>query len=150
MKMYSIIKTSSILNISKYTLRYYDKLGLVSPTRKENKYRLYSEKDLLDLKYIGVMKFAGFSLLEIKKILHNKNNISPSIECKNDTLSLLNYKHTQTLNKIKQLQRIADLINISIDTVNGKEIHDFDTVNHLILDIYSCIDNNKNEENIYE
>jgi DNA-binding transcriptional MerR regulator len=52
------------------TLRYYDRLGLLSPSsRSESGYRLYSDQDLLRLQEILALKFLGFSLDEIKRCL---------------------------------------------------------------------------------
>ncbi len=39
MKKYSIQQVSELLQISKDRLGYFDKLGLVTPTRGENRYR---------------------------------------------------------------------------------------------------------------
>jgi len=68
MGQFSIKQVSMQLKISKDTLRYYDKLGLVSPTRGENKYRYYTGQDIFDLQYIQVLTFTGFSLAEIKQL----------------------------------------------------------------------------------
>lgn len=38
------------LDISSYTLRYYEKMGLVKPYRDENGYRNYSDNDIKILK----------------------------------------------------------------------------------------------------
>src|SRR5688500_9666923 len=52
------------------TLRYYDRMGLLSPTQyTESGYRLYSEEDLVTLQHILALKFLGFSLEEIKLFL---------------------------------------------------------------------------------
>jgi MerR family transcriptional regulator, thiopeptide resistance regulator len=52
------------------TLRYYDKVGLLSPSQHtESGYRLYAEEDLLTLQHILALKFLGFSLEDIKLCL---------------------------------------------------------------------------------
>ncbi len=49
------------------TLRFYDKVGLLSPSGyTEAGHRLYSDKDLWSLQQILALKFLGFSLEEIK------------------------------------------------------------------------------------
>ncbi|WP_338448472.1 MerR family transcriptional regulator [Niallia oryzisoli] len=68
-KHYSIQEVSQIIGVSKETLRYYDRIGLVSPTRKSNRYRWYSRDDLIDLMNIQIMRYADFSLDEIKENL---------------------------------------------------------------------------------
>ena len=52
------------------TLRYYDKVGLLSPSQyTESGYRLYTNEDLLSLQNILALKFLGFSLEEIRALL---------------------------------------------------------------------------------
>lgn len=54
------------------SLQYYDDIGLLKPiTRSSTGYRLYSENDLLRLQQITTLKFLGFSLTAIKKIIEN-------------------------------------------------------------------------------
>ncbi len=54
------------------SLRIYEEKGLVTPQRDVNGYRKYSEKDMLKLREILLLKELGFSLHDIK-ILINKN-----------------------------------------------------------------------------
>jgi DNA-binding transcriptional MerR regulator len=52
------------------TLRFYDKVGLLSPSEyTEAGHRLYSEEDLGSLQQILALKFLGFSLEEVKVCL---------------------------------------------------------------------------------
>jgi DNA-binding transcriptional MerR regulator len=56
--------------VSERTLRYYDKVGLLSPSQyTEAGHRLYTDADLLSLQQILALKFLGFSLEEIKVCL---------------------------------------------------------------------------------
>src|SRR5947209_244315 len=57
-------------SVSVRTLRYYDKMGLLSPSQyTESGYRLYTNEDLLSLQNILALKFLGFSLEEIRTLL---------------------------------------------------------------------------------
>ena len=61
---------SKLTNISVQTLHHYDNIDLLKPSlRLTNGYRLYSEKDLLKLQQIIALKFFGFKLSQIKKLL---------------------------------------------------------------------------------
>lgn len=52
------------------SLRFYDRMGLLSPTsRSEAGYRLYTDEDLLKLQHILALKFLGLSLHEIRACL---------------------------------------------------------------------------------
>ncbi len=67
--MYTVKQAAETLKIPPASLRYYDRLGIVSPMRAENGYRYYSEEDLRALRYVSIMKYAHFSLPEIKIIM---------------------------------------------------------------------------------
>lgn len=57
-------------SVSVRTLRYYDSVGLLSPTEyTEAGYRLYTDGDLSRLQQILALKFLGFSLEEIRYCL---------------------------------------------------------------------------------
>jgi len=63
-------------SVSIRTLRYYDKVGLLSPSKNtENGYRLYSDTDFLRLQQILALKFLGFSLQEIQQCIRIGPNI---------------------------------------------------------------------------
>ena len=136
MNQYSISQVSEKLNIQKDTLRYYDKIKLISPGRGENRYRYYTEADMMDLIYIQVMKFAGFSLGDMKKVLKNKNSKDHTSDCAAETMQLLKQKKSQTLVQIEVLQKLAELISISIELLKGKTLNNPDEINNLVLNIH--------------
>ena len=86
------------------TLKYYDMEGLLSPSEKsEGGYRLYTDKDLVKLLQILMMKRLGFTLGEIKKrvvamdttvevldvLSEHATNIRKKIECLTESLNAL-------------------------------------------------------------
>ena len=90
---YTRKEISSKLHIGNETLRYYEQIGIIPmPVRTKAGYRIYSEEDLLRLKFIKLTKDLGFSLSEISAVLqllsgdkdlNNKilnDQISPKIE----------------------------------------------------------------------
>lgn len=64
---YSIGEFSKLTNISIYTLRYYEKELLITPDRKENGRRMYSENDVKWVEFIKRLKDTGMPIKEIKK-----------------------------------------------------------------------------------
>lgn len=66
------------LNIPVETLRYYDRIGLVSPARQGG-LRHYSSLDLEKLKAVVKMKTLMFSLTEIQTILSVDTEIDRSM-----------------------------------------------------------------------
>ncbi|MET3290804.1 UNVERIFIED_CONTAM: DNA-binding transcriptional MerR regulator [Brevibacillus sp. OAP136] len=70
--VYTTSQLAEMAKVSSRTLRYYDKVGLLSPSDySESGYRLYTDEDFPRLQHILVLKFLGFSLAEIKAFLHN-------------------------------------------------------------------------------
>ena len=57
-------------SLSVDTIRFYEKLGLLRPSRRTSgKFRIYSERDLKRLQLIRQTQNLGFSLHEVKQIL---------------------------------------------------------------------------------
>ncbi|WP_041580539.1 MerR family transcriptional regulator [Bacillus sp. 1NLA3E] len=70
MKTYSISEAAKELNLTPYTLRYYDKEGLmpfVERTLSGN--RLFKESDISALKIIECLKSTGMPIKEIKNFI---------------------------------------------------------------------------------
>jgi len=73
--MYTISQIAKKYGLSRSTLLYYDKIGLLSPeSRSRSEYRLYSEADCRTMDEIAGLKNAGVSLGEIRKLLGGGKN----------------------------------------------------------------------------
>lgn len=69
-KHYTTSQFAQKAAVTAWTLRFYDKVGLLSPSEHtEAGHRLYSDADLWSLQQILALKFLGFSLEEIKVCL---------------------------------------------------------------------------------
>ena len=68
--MKSISEISGLTGISQRTLRYYDEIGLLTPTATTGAgYRLYDGKALERLQLILLFREPGFPLLDIRRLL---------------------------------------------------------------------------------
>ncbi len=72
----TIGKMAELNNISKQTLRLYDKIGLLEPSEIDKKtgYRYYTYKQCARLDMILHLKQMGWTLKEIKKFFEKRNN----------------------------------------------------------------------------
>jgi MerR family transcriptional regulator/heat shock protein HspR len=52
---YVISIAAKILGIQTHTLRYYERIGIVEPSRSRGNIRLYSEKDLEQLRHVKTL-----------------------------------------------------------------------------------------------
>ncbi|MCR6514337.1 MAG: MerR family transcriptional regulator [Clostridium sp.] len=123
-EMYYIGKVEKICKISKKTLRYYDKLGVLSPDEicDENGYRYYSKDNMLSIPVIKYYKQSGFKLEEIKGLIYES-------EC---TEIEENFR-----GKIKELEEAERLLNLK-----KQSIRDWHS---LVKEAKMVIDNNLNE-----
>ncbi|KRA94864.1 MULTISPECIES: MerR family transcriptional regulator [Gammaproteobacteria] len=88
---------------SRHTLRYYEQIGLISPLRQTNNYRVYTVQTLQDLDFIQRAQSMGFSLGEIGEILDAQRN--KLIDCA-DGAKLIEKKMAEIKQKIANLQSI--------------------------------------------
>ena len=68
------------LNITRSNIRFYEKEGLISPPRKENGYREYSEDDIAKLKKIIIFRKLGISVADIKSIFDGTLSLQTAID----------------------------------------------------------------------
>lgn len=74
-----ISELSTMLNISRDNIRFYESEGLLSPERSNNGYRDYSEEDADRLKKIIVLRRIGIPVADIRDILENKKDLSDAL-----------------------------------------------------------------------
>jgi MerR family transcriptional regulator/heat shock protein HspR len=67
---YVISVAARMLGIQTYTLRYYEKIGIIEPSRSRGNIRLYSDKDIAYLKQLkALMNDLGINLAGVEVIL---------------------------------------------------------------------------------
>lgn len=133
----TIKETARQLNLPESTLRYYDKVQLLTPKREPNGYRIYETIDILMIKYILVMRYGEFQVEEIQLFLDAMKN-HPTAECVTKTEQLLALKKTLFKEKILYYQKMLTLL---------EEIPDMDEldsetelkINQYVEEIYATI-----------
>lgn len=113
--MFSISEVAQKSDISPYTLRYYEKIGLLPPPKRKNGgQRFYTETDIHFIKFLKSLKQTGMSLEDINEFvkegcilekIHSDSTeqITPSITKRIEILS----KH---LEKIEAQKRELELV----------------------------------------
>ncbi len=116
---FSISILAKKFNLSRSTLIYYNKLGLLVPsTRSKSNYRVYSEGDYQRLKQICILRDTGISLDEIKNILetsksHTAKVLKNRLENINNEINTLRMQQNQI---IKMLGQQDLLVNTKVMT----------------------------------
>lgn len=89
--MWTIKEFSKLTGVSPVALRYYDKKGILSSRRMENGYRYYDQEDLLIVKKLVLLRFADFSLEDIR-IVTSLYNEPEGQECNDKANEVLQRK----------------------------------------------------------
>lgn len=106
--------------LSRATLLYYDRIGLLNPAGLSSAgYRLYGEDEVNRMMRIGTFRKAGLPLLEIKKILDdgNADNLEQALE---NRLTALN---AEIANLHVQQNLIAQLLKRDQNQARYKTVH---------------------------
>src|SRR2546427_9726039 len=101
---YTIEQVATRTGLTKRTLRYYEEVGLLTPTdRTEGNYRRYSEMDIQRLERIKKLRdLLGFSLAEIRELLNADDE--------RGQIKVAYRQETEASAKISQLDRADELI----------------------------------------
>ncbi|RZS56171.1 MerR family transcriptional regulator/heat shock protein HspR [Microcella putealis] len=73
--MFAIAVAAELAGMHPQTLRQYDRLGLVSPTRTAGQSRRYSMRDVVQLREIARLSAEGLNLEGIRRILELENEV---------------------------------------------------------------------------
>jgi len=74
--LFAIAMAAELANMHPQTLRQYDRLGLVSPTRTAGKSRRYSMRDVAQLREIAALSAEGVSLEGIRRVLGLEDQVT--------------------------------------------------------------------------
>ncbi|HAY42239.1 MAG TPA: heat-shock protein [Micrococcaceae bacterium] len=74
--VFVISVAAQLADMHPQTLRQYDRIGLVSPSRQSGKQRRYSQRDVSLLRQVQQLSKEGVSLEGIKRIIELQNQVS--------------------------------------------------------------------------
>lgn len=127
MEYYTTGKFAKLANVSERTLRYYDKIGLLKPSKMEsNGYRKYAKEDLRKLQKIILLKKLGFPLEEITIML---------LESDTSWIESLKMQISLVDQKIRYFASLKDTMKKMISIVSEDEMSLENTVR--LLDLLS-------------
>ena len=119
---WTIKQMSQMTGFSADSLRYYEKYGIVSPKHAENGYRFYDETDYLHLQYLFVLKYAHFSLAEIRAVITSMS-AQACDECNRSNLKIFKKKHKELLDMASNYQSIAALIENLLPMMKSSDVY---------------------------
>ena len=131
-----------LLGITKENLRYYEKMGLVSSSRKENGYRVFNEQDVEQLKKVLLLRRLSVPISEIQAILNGTKELS---EVLNDHLGRLD-EEIVTLKEARKLSAEIISTKTAFQELNADAyLHKIDQQPAGFLDITKDVLNHSSE-----
>ena len=128
--MWTIKEFAKLTGVSTVSLRYYDKEGILPSKRLENGYRSYDQGDLLMVKNLVVLKYAGFSLEDIK-IMTSLYHEPEGQDCNDKANEVLQRNVKEMKERIRMFQQI---IAVAEEIMPLFENHELYKVNQEQLD----------------
>ncbi|MGK0554595.1 MerR family transcriptional regulator [Macrococcus capreoli] len=119
MKISELNKT---LNISKDTIRYYEKIGLISPVILNNR-RDYNQQVAERLRSIQILKKAQFSLNEIKVFIdldEKLDSLEKIMEMSDEDFRMINNLIDKKLNDITKIKNEIEIAEKVLEKMNEK------------------------------
>ncbi|MCY6960287.1 MerR family transcriptional regulator [Clostridium brassicae] len=127
---YKIGEISKIYGISRDSLMYYEKLGVLTPIRDLNGYRLYTMNDIWKLNLIKELRTFNFSIKKIKEYINNrtvkttqgmlKEEVS-LIDRKLEELTHLKQNVLKRLENINYAENLTELSTIKVNYIKERK-----------------------------
>ena len=108
---FSIKGFAQATGISSHTLRFFDKIGLLTPQRRSNGYRVYTLDQVAMAQVIVLLQQAKFSNAEIKVMLRDAAS--------DETLDKLRLHKKIVSREIRQLKRVQKSLEMSIERMDS-------------------------------
>jgi len=116
---YPIGKIGKLLGLSADTLRYYEKIGLLTDIRRTPaNTRLYSDKDVSRLRFIQRAQKMNFSLAEIKDLLSMREDPQHS---RHEVRELTRHKLQEIESHLKDLTTLRNELTLLVNLCAGSE-----------------------------
>ena len=113
------------LGISKHTIFYYEKEGIITPQRDDNGYRSYSQEDLQKLIMVKFLRNLNISIDDVKAILNNELDFKECLE--------INQIHLEK--QIKNLEEVKENIEMYV----SKDLPMLPALTFLIVLFFSAV-----------
>ncbi|HWL22360.1 MAG TPA: MerR family transcriptional regulator [Ureibacillus sp.] len=127
--MKTIQEVAKQFNVSTRTLRYYEEIGLLSPSRSHSNQRTFSKKELAKLKLIFRGKKYGFSLEEIKEMVllfdfdrTGVQQLERTVEYGEQKMKEIDAKISELLQMRQELMELHGMFSEKLTKLKGRDV----------------------------
>lgn len=119
-EIYRIGQLAKIVDLTAYTLRYYEREGLIKSNRDENGDRYFTQDDVRWIEFLLHLKTTGMTIHELKQYVVWRAQGDETIEKRK---KLLEHVRVRSLAEIRQREASLKIVNHKIDWYEGKLDH---------------------------
>ncbi|WP_251943716.1 MerR family transcriptional regulator [Staphylococcus sp. Marseille-Q5304] len=117
--MQSIKSVAAQLDVSRNSLRYYEKEGLIGPIQRDpNGVRQYNEQDIETIYKIVHLRAMGATIKEIKSLLHEHDVAQLDEQSLKDIVRFLGELDNRLTQNIQEIEKQKSKISQKIDRLN--------------------------------
>jgi DNA-binding transcriptional MerR regulator len=110
---YTIKEFSQIVSLSPFTLRYYEKEGLMPPSKRlNNSHRVYADSDIRWITLISCLRSTGMSISDLK---HYVDLVIRGDETVQERKQIILKQKKKIEEQLKELKKHLNLINKKIN-----------------------------------
>ena len=118
----TVKETASLTGLSPYTLRYYERIGLLGPVgRLESGHRRYNEADLAWIEFLNRLRSTSMPIRSMKEFANLRRQGSESIPQRR---ALLEAHGSEVRGRISELERNLAVIDEKVGLYKSLEVND--------------------------
>jgi DNA-binding transcriptional MerR regulator len=122
MEALSVHEAAEYTGLSAYTLRYYEREGLIQPiVRNDSGHRRYATIDLEHLIFLHCLRRAGMSIQQMRVYAELTRQGRDSLGAR---VELLEDHKNQIQKRITELQGLLEILDVKIDRLQGASVSD--------------------------
>ena len=112
----NIGRAAELTNLPAKTIRFYEEIELIKPSRASNGYRDYSDDDIHRLKFLQRARSLGFSIDECRALF----SLYEDEDCASADVKAIALTKIEAVDaKIRELQSLRDTLSHLAETCNG-------------------------------
>jgi DNA-binding transcriptional MerR regulator len=110
-------KVAEVTGASPKAIRYYESLGLIPTPKRKGKYRIYSSHDVFLIHVIKEAQTIGFSLKELKELLHEQSNKQQfPLQTANKMMEEKRLEFHSDIKKLQELEKKLDIMKVEMNS----------------------------------
>jgi DNA-binding transcriptional MerR regulator len=109
-RSFTIQQVAKLTGLSEYTLRYYEKIGLIGPVGRDDSsgHRRYDADSLARIESLARLRTVGLGIEEMRVLMHSRGHDQETVEMKISLLAAQRSKIGQEIKSLRARKRFLE------------------------------------------